>query len=90
MFEHIAALNTYAYSALQKVPGLKMLTPQPGRSGMLAFVLEDRDDKEVVTQLCDKYRIIVRNIPETHAIRISTGFYNTAEEIDTLVQALTT
>jgi L-cysteine/cystine lyase len=88
MFEHIAALNTYAYSALQQVPGLRMLTPQPGGSGILAFILEGRDDKELVTQLCDTYRIIVRNIPETHAIRISTSFYNTEEEIDTLVGAL--
>jgi L-cysteine/cystine lyase len=88
MFEHIAALNTYAYSALQQVPGLKMLTPQPEQSGILAFILEGRDDKEIVTQLCDKHGIIVRNIPETHAIRISTSFYNTEEEIDALVGAL--
>ncbi len=89
MFERISALNAYAYSALQNVPGLTMLTPQPGMSGLLAFTLEGRDDKELVKQLYDRYTISIRNIPETHALRISTGFYNTEEEIDTLVRALT-
>jgi L-cysteine/cystine lyase len=88
MFERISALNTYAYSALQNVPGLTMLTPRPGMSGLLAFTLEGRDDKELVKHLYEKYTISVRNIPETHALRISTGFYNTEEEIDTLVRAL--
>ncbi len=89
MFERISALNTYAYSALQKVPGLTMLTPKPGSSGLLAFTLEGRDDKELVKQLYEQHTITIRNIPETHALRVSTGFYNTEEEIDTLVQALT-
>jgi L-cysteine/cystine lyase len=88
MFERISALNAYAYSALQTVPGLTMLTPEPGSSGLLAFTLEGRDDKELVKQLYEKYTITIRNIPETHALRISTGFYNTEEEIDTLVRAL--
>lgn len=90
LFEHVSVLHAYAYAALQTVPGLTLLTPQPGSSGLLAFTLEGRDDKEVVTQLCDKHAIIVRNIPETHAIRVSTSFYNTEEEIDVLVRALST
>ena len=88
MFEHISTLNTYAYHALQKVPGLTMLTPQPGGSGLLSFTLKGRDDAELVKELADKYTITIRNIPSTHALRISTGFYNTEEEIDTLVRAL--
>ena len=89
MFERISALNAYAYSALQNVPGLTMLTPEPGASGLLAFTLEGRNDRELVKQLYEEYRISIRNVPETHALRVSTGFYNTEEEIDTLVRALT-
>jgi L-cysteine/cystine lyase len=88
MFEHISALNMYAYTVLQKVPGLTMLTPQPGGSGLLAFTLEGRDDAALVKELAEKYTITIRNIPSTHALRVSTGFYNTEEEIDTLVRAL--
>ena len=65
-----------------------MLTPRPGESGLVSFKLEGRDDAEVVTALREKHDILIRNIPSTKALRISTGFYNTEEEIDTLVKAL--
>ncbi len=54
MFERISTLNTYAYAALQKVPGLTMLTRKPGASGLLAFTLEGRDDAELVKELAGK------------------------------------
>ncbi len=37
LYEHISALNTYAYHTLKDVPGLTMLTPQPGMSGLITF-----------------------------------------------------
>ncbi len=88
LFERIKSLNTYAYHALQHVPGLTMLTPEPGGSGILSFTLSKRDDAEVVKQLQEKYNIYIRNIPNMNALRVSTGFYNTEEEIDILVRAL--
>lgn len=89
LFERISHLHAYAYQALQSVPGLTMLTPRPGASGLIAFKLEGLDDHEVVQQLQERYNIYTRNIPSTHALRVSTGFYNTEEEIDTLLKALT-
>ena len=65
-----------------------MLTPQEGMSGIVAFQLEGKDDAEIVSALREKHNIYIRNIPSTKALRISTGFYNTEEEIDTLVQVL--
>src|SRR5437764_298245 len=88
LFERIKSLSIYAYIALQAVPGLTMLTPRPGESGLVAFKLEGHDDTEVVTYLRDKYNIYIRNIPTTKSLRISTGFYNTEEEIDKIVAAL--
>jgi L-cysteine/cystine lyase len=88
LFERIASLSAYAYKALKEVPGLTMLTPQPGESGLVAFKLEGRDDTEIVTYLRDKHNTYIRNIPSTKSLRISTGFYNTEEEIDKLVAAL--
>lgn len=87
IFERIRALNTYAYTALQSIPGLKMLTPRP-MSGLLSFTLEGRDVKEVVTQLREKHGIYIRDISSLACLRVSTGFYNTEEEVDRLVQAL--
>jgi L-cysteine/cystine lyase len=88
LYERIAALSTYAFHALSEIPGLSMLTPRPGESGLVAFRLDGKDEVEVVKVLAEKHNILIRNIPSTHALRISTGFYNTEEEIDTLVRAL--
>ena len=88
LFERIASLSAYAYKALKEVPGLSMLTPLQGESGLVSFKLEGRDDAETVTYLRDKHNMYIRNIPSTKSLRISTGFYNTEEEIDKLVAAL--
>jgi len=88
LFERIVSLSAYAYKALREVPGLTILTPRPGESGLVSFTLEGRDDAEIVTYLRDKYNMYIRNIPTTKSLRISTGFYNTEEEIDKLIIAL--
>lgn len=88
MFEHILALSAYAYHALKALPGVSILTPRPGESGLVSFLLDGHDVKEVVKQLHDLHNIYIRDIPSTRSLRVSTGFYNTEEEIDTLVQAL--
>jgi L-cysteine/cystine lyase len=88
MFEHISQLNSYAYQALQQIPGINILTPKAGGSGIIAFIIEGKDDKEIVTYLHDQHNIHIRNIPETHALRLSTGFYNTEEEVDLLIRVL--
>jgi L-cysteine/cystine lyase len=88
LFKRISALHTYAYHALQNVPGLTLLTPEPGVSGLIAFKLARQDTGEIVKQLGEQHNISIRDIPSTKALRISTGFYNTEEEIDRVVQAL--
>ncbi len=90
IFQRISSLSFYAYHALQEVTGLSMLTPRPGESGLVAFKLADKDSTEVVKQLREQHNIYIRNIPTTNALRISTGFYNTQEEIQAVVKALQT
>ena len=88
LFARISSLSAYAYSSLKTVPGITMLTPTPGTSGLISFSLEGSDEKEVVKQLSEKHNIYIRSIPSMKSLRVSTGFYNTEEEIDFLVQAL--
>ncbi len=88
LFKYISTLQAYAYQALSAIPGLTILTPRPGASGILTFTMEGHDDAEMVTQLREKYNIYIRNIPSIKALRVSTGFYNTEEDVDTLVDAL--
>jgi len=88
LFERIGSLSAYTYRSLNEVPGLTILTPRQGESGLVSFRLEGCDDTEIVTYLRDKHNIYIRNIPSTKSLRISTGFYNTEEEIDQLITAL--
>ena len=81
-------MNTYAYRAREEVQGLTILTPEAGANGILTFTVAGKDDKEVVTYLQQEYSIQIRNIPDIKALRVSTGFYNTEDEIDILPQAL--
>ncbi|HJT58118.1 MAG TPA: aminotransferase class V-fold PLP-dependent enzyme [Ktedonobacteraceae bacterium] len=88
LFERISSLNAYAYNALKTLPGVTMLTPKPGASGLLSFKLEGCNTTEAVNYLREEHNIHIRNIPSMDALRISTGFYNKEDEIDTLVGAL--
>ncbi len=88
LYGRISSLNAYACQALQTVPGLTLLTPKPGASGLVSFTLAGQDVTTVVEQLREKHNILTRSIPSMKSLRISTGFYNTEEEIDTVVKAL--
>ncbi len=88
LHERISSLNTYAYNALKSLPGFTILTPKPGASGLLSFKLDGRNTTEVVNYLREEHNIHIRNIPSMDSLRISTGFYNKEDEIDTLVEAL--
>ena len=88
IFEHISSLSTYTYNALNTLPGVTMLTPRPGKSGLVSFLFAGHDVKEVVKQLREQHNIYIRDIPSTKSLRISTGFYNTEEEIDKVIEAL--
>lgn len=88
LFERIASLSRYAYSALKTIPHLTMLTPTAGESGLISFRLEGRDEEKIVQQLQERHNVFIRNIPSMKSLRVSTGFYNTEAEIDTLVKAL--
>ncbi|MFL5695045.1 MAG: aminotransferase class V-fold PLP-dependent enzyme [Ktedonobacteraceae bacterium] len=88
LFARISALHGYAYNALKNVPGLTMLTPEPRVSGLVSFTYKGYKAEDVVNHLRNAHNIYIRNIPSFNCLRVSTGFYNTEEEVDTLVQAL--
>jgi L-cysteine/cystine lyase len=82
---HITQLSEYAHQALAATPGITVLSP--GQSGLVVFELERYDPDRVVTKLAED-DIILRSIHEPHALRISTGFYNTEKDVDRLIVAL--
>jgi L-cysteine/cystine lyase len=86
--ERIAALNRYAWELLREIPGVSILTPQPGASGLLSFTFARAEPDTVVRRLAEEHRILIRSIHERQALRVSTGFYNTEEELEQLASVL--
>lgn len=90
----IAQLTAYVRQRFYELNTLRLATPsEPGLHGaMTAFwLLEGRDANELRRYLWEKHRIEapIMERPEGLLIRLSTHFYNTAEEIDRLADALT-
>ena len=83
----IAALAERARSALVAIPEVEMVTPPGAGSGLVTFALRGYDPARVVAEL-EKSDIVVRNLHDPEALRISTGFFNDAGDIARLVEGL--
>lgn len=90
VYSRISAVNTYAYAAIDDIPGTNIHTPRPGASGLLTFSLEGHSPAAIVPWLQHEHNIHIRAMFEHNALRVSTGFFNTEEEIDQLAHALRT
>jgi cysteine desulfurase/selenocysteine lyase len=91
-------LTGYAMAALAAIPGITQLGTMPGKIGVLAF-LSDRASPEDIASQLDAAGIQVRaghhcaqptlrHFGATSAARPSLSLYNTREEVDALVAAL--
>ena len=85
--ERISNLAKYAYNSLKSLPGVTVITPKAGQSGLVTFNLADYDPARVTTKLGQE-NITIRFLPHPYALRASTGFYNTESDIDRLIGAL--
>lgn len=90
-------LKTYLINKLKKIPHIQIINEEAD-SGIVAFNVEDIFAQDVAYYL-NKYNICVRagnhcakilknTIGVKNTVRISLYFYNTKEEIDTLVNLL--
>jgi len=85
--DRILHLAAYARSELDKLQKVSIITPPGSQAGLVTFNLEGYDPARVVTKLAQQ-DIIIRFLPHPYALRVSTGFYNTEDDIDRLVEAL--
>lgn len=90
-------LKSYLISKLEKMPYVQIVNEEPD-SGIVAFNIEGIFSQDIAFYL-NKYNICVRagnhcakilkhSIGVKNTVRISLYFYNTKEEIDTLVELL--
>lgn len=84
----IAALAEEATALLAEVPGVRVLTPAQ-RAGLVSFVVEGREPEAVVGALAARpLPVRIRSVRFLQCLRISTGFYNTREDLVALCDAL--
>ena len=92
------SLMAYATEAMAAIPGLRQIGTARHKAGVLSFVLDGADPEEV-GKFLDQEGIAVRaghhcaqptmrRYGVTGTVRPSLAFYNTCEEIDSLVAAI--
>lgn len=88
----IASLCGYLKGELSRIPGVLLFTPvQPEKSaGLVAFAIARLEPENAVEMLFERWKIVSRSIPWPRAIRVSIHFFNTEEEVETLVRAVRT
>lgn len=85
--ERIAALAAHLRAALERVEGIEVLTPAGRQAGLTTFTFPGWEPRAAVEELADR-GFVIRSIPRPACLRVSTGFYNTEDEIDRLIVAL--
>jgi cysteine desulfurase/selenocysteine lyase len=96
--EHDRELGAYAYGKFSSLKGIRLFGPRTGRAGLISFLLKDVHAHDVVT-FADQRGVALRGghhcnqplmrklgVPST--ARASFYFYNTAAEIDRLVEVV--
>lgn len=97
--EHKKILSAYFITEIEKIQGVKTYN-QNRESGVVSFVMEDRDINSILT-LLEEHEISVRQglhcAPLAHkvlgtfpkgTIRVSFGLFNTKREIDRFIEIL--
>jgi L-cysteine/cystine lyase len=87
IYSRIAELGKLAYKTLANIDGVSILTPKSNMAGLISFNLAGIEPNDLVTTLFDR-GFILRTIPSPSCVRLSTGFYNTEEEIENLGAAI--
>jgi len=87
IFQRVAALGRRAADRLASLDGVDVLTPPDRMAGLVSFTVRDGDSQALVAALAQR-NVIVRWITHPYSLRVSTGFFNTEDDIERLVDAL--
>lgn len=85
--ERIATLGRRCHEALGRQPGVSLVAPAEAIAGLVAFTVAGIEPADVTKALEDQ-GFFIRHVEYPSANRISTGFYNTEDEIDAVAEAI--
>lgn len=83
----IASLGRRCHAALSALPGVNTLAPADAIAGLVTFTV-DGMAPDAVTMALEEQGFFIRHVEYPAANRISTGFYNTEDEIDAAAAAV--
>ena len=86
-YRRIAELGRYCYERLEAIDGVTMYTPKDKMAGLVHSTLSGITPPDLTTRLYE-LGIMIRYVPNPHANRVATGFYNTEDEIDRLAEKI--
>jgi L-cysteine/cystine lyase len=88
VFDRGQALAASAFDRLARIPGVTMLTPRERMATLVTFRIAGWGSDDAVRELGARVFAITRSIPPLDAVRISVGFFNTAEEIERFAETV--
>jgi selenocysteine lyase/cysteine desulfurase len=88
VFDRGLALAAAAFDRLARIPGVTMLTPRDRMATLVTFRIDGWPADAAVHELGARVFAITRTIPPLDAIRISVGFFNTADELERFAEAV--
>jgi L-cysteine/cystine lyase len=88
VFERGGALAASAFDRLARIPGVRMLTPRERMATLVTFQIGGWPAEDAVRELGSRIFAITRSIPPLDAVRISVGFFNTADELERFAEAV--
>jgi L-cysteine/cystine lyase len=88
IFDRGAALARSAFDRLAQIPGVTMLTPRDRMATLVTFRIDGWHGDDAVRELGSRVFAITRSVPPLDAVRISVGFFNTAEELERFAGAV--
>lgn len=90
IFTRIRDLARHMQGLIREIPGVEVVTPLGKEAGMVEFLVKGWDPDDLCARL-NQRNFMIRPEPK-HQLpapaRISTGFYNTVEELDQLAEAI--
>lgn len=88
-YERAARLARDTADRLAATPGVTLLTPRERMATLVSFRVGGWTALELQDELARRVFAITRTIPDSDALRISVGFFNTEDELERFAGAVT-
>jgi len=87
VYARIAALGRYCHQTLSALDGVRVITPADSMAGLVHFAVDGITPHDLTAKLVER-DILIRDTHYPEVNRVSTGFYNTEDDVNRLAEAI--